>query len=355
MNNFTKAIAIVCVTVMVTLSTAGPARAAGIDGAAIVAAITALGQMILSQMFNPLNLNLMKTSAQATFQSEKIVATIAETARAQLAAQAQTTLQRDAAKIKEDMKLPPLACQTLASADAQQKAEDGGREIRDEALKALEKRQLGVVNTQAEIYALQSEIEKIEKQGVSVSATTLLGPTTYSATQAQASLAYIKSLVSPAPSEQLPKGISPDSPQAKAFKATLDQNRKALGLAENSLVTIYAARKEQLGAGKSAGLSNPNASQAEIAQSEVTKRSMNADYKKTIMTSYTSPLPVLKEIALTMGADLQIAQKQLQSLERTEALTAAHYAMAVRERGDDEIRRQREALMRSQALGNGRG
>lgn len=346
MNAFAKLLATLFLGFALLFGQARPA-VAGIDTAAIVAAISAAQAALAGIMTNLLNLNLMKTSAQATFQSEKLIATISETAKAQQSIAAQRDLQRDAAKIKEDMKLPPMACQNLASADTWQKADDGARDYQEGFDKQIVDGINNTVNTAAETNKLNELVKTLEKAGVKVNATTLTRPSTYSPDELKAAEAYVKQLVGPPP-EALPKGTNMNTPQAKAWEAEHSRYKAQISLATTSLGTIIASRAPQTGAGASAGLADKNASQNAIMQAEIDKRSKSADYKKTVMTAYASPLPVLKEIALTMGTGLAIDKKTLETLERLEVLTAAQY-IASAAKSEEALRRSRDAVIRSNA------
>ncbi len=187
MGKYLKSVAAALVVVVAfSLGNIRQANAHFADGALIAAAIAALEAAVTYaiEYFSTayVNMSIQMASSQATAEAEKIVATIAETARGQEVARAQNQLQRDAVAIKEAMKLPPFACQTLAASDATARADDGARDTAKELSLSQSKRGLETTNTAAEVSKLYSDIERA-RQAAPVSATTLLGPKTYTAAE----------------------------------------------------------------------------------------------------------------------------------------------------------------------------
>jgi hypothetical protein len=350
MTKYLKSIAAALVVVLAfNIGTIRKADAHFADAAMIVAAISAL-QSALTYAIQYwtsvyLNTTVQQASAQASAESEKIVATIAETARGQEVVRAQNQLQRDAAQVSEAMKLPPFACQTLAASDATAKTADGARDTASSFTQALDKRGTETTNSAAEMGALYYEIQKA-KQGAPVNATTLLSPKTYTPEQEASAQAFVKAVTDPTPIEKLPDSWA-NTPQGRAFSFEQQVYQERMSLAQQALAESFADRKSQSGAGTMAGLANPDASAHEIALSEVEKRVMLPDWKKSIMAQYSDPLPILKEIALMMGQSLYIEQKSADRLERMEAIMATNLAMRVRQVEEPQLRAQREIVAKT--------
>lgn len=327
------------------------------DSVPVIAAISgmqsaitaAINNAITSQIKNLLDVTQKASSAQATFQSEKINLTMTEIARGEQAAAAQNQLRRDAAKLKEDMKLPPYACQTLAATNARATASNVADVLAMNQASQLTYRALQTENSAAAASKLYWDT--VRAGGVpAASASVFLGTRTFTPTQVQQKVPelFIASVTDPAPPEKLPSGWAA-SPQGRAYEAQLAVYQQTMGLAQHSLSTMAGSRLPVSGAGARAGLSTANASLSEIERAEVEKRTKVGDYTKTLIGSYTSPLPVLKEMALMQATDLSIDQKALERLERMEAIMAAQLAMDVRDRMGPQLQAQREAAARAAA------
>ena len=327
---------------------AAGAMSAGSAVSAAIGTATSTIVNVLQQINDTLANGFGKMYAEQSKQtaSEKVIQ------EGVIKAQTQLYMEERRADATLAMKLSPRACYELQASSAVGQAESAFDGAVQSVNKTVANRTLYTPNTAGAIGEIfRTHAEKFcsdqdvllgrcgaavdpDLQNADVRADNLLARDVYTPEQEEGAVAFVKNVVSPIPTQLLPKGWEKtDAGKEFVSGQMVEQGRNSV--AANSFAYMVAMRKKQAGLGTSAGLDTADVSLKQLIRSQADGRFLSPQWYKMIATAQ-SEHQLLREINKQMAFQVWLDYQTFEQNERLEAVLATD--MAITAKRDAEAR-----------------